>query len=135
MLGTVTLAAPAPAAAAADLGRYGGTWAYSAAHCRDYLRDRIANEARMRGAGLMIIRPTEIEWITPATCEVSNLHASGTTWTMQGKCEIKGRDFTAAITLKATDTRHISLGTRAAEFGNETHGYVRCSTAAAWRPN
>jgi hypothetical protein len=135
VLGAFTLAAPAGAAAAADLGQFSGTWAYTAANCRDYLHDRIANDARMRGAGLIIIRPVEIEWITPATCEVANLSAAGKDWKMDGKCEIKGRDFTAAITLTAKGAGHISLGTKAAEFGSETHNYVRCSKATEWRAN
>lgn len=135
VLGAFTLAASACAATAADLSQFSGIWAYTAANCRNYLDDRIANEARMRGAGLIIIRPAEIEWITPATCEVSNLNVSGKNWKMHGKCEIKGRDFTADITLKAKDSRHISLGTRAAEFGSETHDYVRCSKATEWRAN
>ena len=86
-------------AAAADLQAFSGTWAYTAANCSAYLHDRIGNEARKRGAGLTIIRPTEIEWVTPASCEVANLRAAGARWDMDGKCEIKGRDFTADITL------------------------------------
>jgi|HubBroStandDraft_1064217.scaffolds.fasta_scaffold207262_2 hypothetical protein len=133
VLGTLALAAFT--AAAADLQAFSGTWAYTAANCSAYLHDRIANEARKRGAGLIIIRPAEIEWVTPASCEVANLRAAGERWDMDGKCEIKGRDFTADITLTAGGTGHISLGTKAAEFGSETHGYVRCSTATEWRAN
>ena len=135
MLGALALAASACPAAAADLGQFSGTWAYSAAACQNYLHDRIGNEARKRGAGLIIIRPAEIEWVTPATCEVADLRSDGAPWKMHGKCEIKGRDFTADITLKAKDADHISLGTQAAEFGNETHGYVRCSKVTEWRDN
>ena len=36
-------------AAAADLREFTGTWAYTAAGCRDYLHDHIPNEARKRG--------------------------------------------------------------------------------------
>jgi hypothetical protein len=135
VLGAVTLTASTSAAAAADLGQFSGTWAYTAANCRDYLHDRIANEARMRGAGLIIIRPAEIEWVTPATCEVSNLSVSDKVWKIDGKCEIKGQDFTAAITLTAKDSSHMSLGTQAAEFGSEIHNYVRCSKVTEWRSN
>ena len=135
VLGALTLAASAGAATAADLSQFSGTWAYSAANCRNYLHDRIANEARMRGSGLIIIRPAEIEWITPATCKVANLSVAGKSWKMDGKCEIKGRDFTAAITLTAKRADYISLGTKAAEFGSETHDYVRCSKATEWRAN
>jgi hypothetical protein len=89
----------------------------------------------MRGAGLIIIRPLEIEWVTPATCAVSSPRAAEGAWKMGGKCEIKGRDFTAALSLTATDADHIKLTTQAAEFGNETHGYVRCSDVTEWRNN
>jgi hypothetical protein len=135
LLGAVTLTASASAAAAADLGQFSGTWAYSAANCRNYLHDRVGNEARKRGAGLIIVRPAEIEWVTPATCEVANLRLDDQQWKMDGKCEIKGRDFTAAVTLTAKNADHISLGTRAAEFGSETHDYVRCSKSTEWRNN
>jgi hypothetical protein len=123
----------AGAAAAADLQPFSGTWAYTAAGCRDYLHGRIPNEARKRGAGLLIIRPAEIEWVTPATCEVTNLRGGRDSWRMNGKCEIKGRDFAARIALTAKGASHISLRVEAAEFGNETHGYARCSKATEWR--
>src|SRR5580692_9033303 len=70
LLGAAALAATAGAATAADLQAFSGTWAYTAASCSKYMHDRIGNEARKRGAGLIIIRPAEIEWVTPATCEV-----------------------------------------------------------------
>jgi hypothetical protein len=135
MIASVALAAQAlvGAAGAADLQRFSGTWAYTAAGCGDYLHGRIANEARMRGAGLLIIRPAEIEWITPATCAVSNLRAAGGGFRMDGKCEIKGRDFSAGITLEAKGADRVSLSTDAAEFGHETHAYARCSKATRWR--
>jgi len=120
-------------AAAADLRQFSGTWAYTAAGCRDYLHGRIPNEARKRGAGLLIIRPAEIEWITPATCALTGLHGGPHDWRMNGKCEIKGRDFAARLALAARDANHISLRTKAAEFGNESHSYARCSRATAWR--
>ncbi len=132
-VGAVALPFLAGIAAAADLQRFSGTWAYTAAGCRDYLHGRIPNEARKRGAGLMIIRPAGIEWVTPATCEVTNLGGGHDRWHMNGKCEIKGRDFSARIALTAKDKNHISLRTEAAEFGNETHGYARCSNATEWR--
>lgn len=120
----------AGSAAAADLRQFTGTWAYTAAGCRDYLHGRIPNEARKRGAGLLIIRPAEIEWVTPATCMLGDLRGG---WRMNGKCEIKGREFQARLALTAKDANHISLRTEAAEFGNETHAYARCSRATAWR--
>jgi hypothetical protein len=124
-----------PAASAADLARFSGTWAYTAENCKAYLADRIPNEARKRGAGLMIIRAAEIEWVTPASCEVANLQGAGERWTMDGKCEIKGRDFTAKIAVTVKDDDHLSLRTEAAEFGSETHGYTRCSKVTDWRAN
>ena len=134
VLGAVALGASASPAAAADLGQFSGTWAYTADNCRNYLHDRLPTEARMRGAGLIIIRPAEIEWVTPATCQVSNLNVSGKVWKMDGKCEIKGQDFTAGVTLTAKDSSHMSLGTQAApEFASETHDYVRCSKVTEWR--
>jgi hypothetical protein len=134
-LGGLMLPAICATASAADLARFSGTWAYTAANCQAYLHDRIPNEARKRGAGLMIIRAAGIEWVTPATCEVSNLQGAGDKWAMDGKCEIKGRDFTAKIAITAKDAHHLSLRTEAAEFGNETHAYARCSTSTEWRAN
>jgi hypothetical protein len=131
--GAVALTLLTGAAAAADLRPYGGTWAYTAAGCRDYLKGRIPNEARMRGAGLIIIRPAEIEWVTPATCALSDLSGGPNSWRMNGKCEIKGRDFSAKLALTAKDANNISLRTEAAEFGTETHSYARCSNATEWR--
>jgi hypothetical protein len=133
VLGAGAMPPLAGTAAAADLAPFSGTWAYTAAGCRDYLHGRIPNEARKRGAGLMIIRPAEIEWVTPATCGVSDLRGGRNSWQMNGKCEIKGRDFSARIALTARDAGHISLRTQAAEFGNETHAYARCSKATEWR--
>jgi hypothetical protein len=75
----------ARAAATEDLRHFSGTWAYTAAACRDYLRDRIPNEARKRGAGLLIIRPAGVEWVTPATCEVMDLRGGPGTWQMRGR--------------------------------------------------
>ena len=132
-LGALALPAICATASAADLARFGGTWAYTAANCQDYLRDRIPDEARKRGAGLMIIRPAEIEWVTPASCTVANLQGSGDRLSMDGKCEIKGRDFSAKIAITAKDDDHLSLRTEAAELGNETHSYARCSKATEWR--
>jgi len=123
----------AGAAAAADLQRFSGTWAYTTAACRDYLHGRIPNEARKRGAGLLIIRPAGIEWVTPATCEVADLRDGQDSLHMSARCEIKGRDFSARITLTAKDANRISLRTEAAEFGDETHSYTRCSGATEWR--
>jgi hypothetical protein len=135
LLGAAALAATAGAATAADLQAFSGTWAYTAASCSKYMHDRIGNEARKRGAGLIIIRPAEIEWVTPATCEVANLSNAHGQWDMDGKCEIKGNDFTAHVTLRAKGKDRISLGTKADQFGNETHNYVRCSKSTDWRNN
>ena len=123
------------AAAGADLQRFSGTWAYTAAHCRNYLHDRIGNEARKRGAGLMIVRPAAIEWVTPASCEITSQRGAGDRREMDGKCEIKGRDFSARLMLIAKGADHISLRTDAREFGRETRHYVRCSSATEWRAN
>jgi hypothetical protein len=131
--GAGALALLAGPAAAADLRQFTGTWAYTAAGCRDYLHGRIPNEARKRGAGLLIIRPAEIEWVTPATCALSDLRNGRDGWRMNGKCEIKGREFQARLGLTARGADHISLRTEAAEFGNETHAYARCSRATEWR--
>jgi len=130
--GACALPLPGGGAAAADLREFTGTWAYTAAGCRDYLHDRIPNEARKRRAGLLIIRPAEIEWVTPATCALADVRDG---WRMNGKCEIKGRDFAARLTLTAKEANHISLRVAAAEFGNEIHNYTRCNRATEWRAN
>jgi hypothetical protein len=133
VLGACALPLLAGGAAAADLRQFTGTWPYTAAGCRDYLHGRIPNEARKRGAGLLIIRPAEIEWVTPATCALTDLRGGRDGWRMNGRCEIKGRDFAARLALTAKDANHIGLRTEAAELGNETHDYARCDRATEWR--
>ncbi len=132
-LASLVLQAAGSAASAEDLTEFSGTWAFTPAGCQDYLNGRIENEARKRGAGLMIIRPTDIEWVTPATCEVSNVQVSGNRRDMDGKCELKGNDFQGRITLTPADSNRISLRVDADVTGRETLTYNRCSKATKWK--
>jgi len=121
------------AARADDLRELSGTWAYTPSGCRDYLADRIESEARKRGVGLMIIRPAEIEWVTPASCRVANVRASGNRWDMDGTCELKGNDFSGRIAVTRKDRNRIAVRVDSDVTNRETLTYSRCSDATTWR--
>jgi hypothetical protein len=127
------LALQAGIALAEDLSEFAGTWAFTPAGCRDYLNDKLANEARKRGVGLMIIRPSDIEWVTPATCEIANVRRSGDAREMDGKCELKGNEFAAPITVTTRGNNLISVLVDSSITGREALRYSRCSKAIKWK--
>jgi hypothetical protein len=117
----------------ADLGELAGTWAENAAGCRDYLAHSLQTEAAKRRAGLMIIRPTSIEFIEPRSCRLGNIRGDGTRWVMSGACELKGQPFSSAITIVALDRSSITVRlSKTAVAPDKPVPHVRCSKDTEW---
>jgi hypothetical protein len=133
-LGFIATQAVVSATLAEDLTKFSGTWAYTSAGCQAYINDKLENEADKRNAGLMIIRPTEIEWITPATCDISHVRVTDNRWNMNGKCERKGIPFVSQIIISPQDSAHIGIRVTSGPITDgKPFKYTRCSAKTEWR--